>query len=100
MLKEWWKTLSLFLWFYNTSATAVLLVYFAGICRMAEEKFQGRTFYFLLPIFFVLMGGSTLVYSLSDSIVAIKIWYAFWPTAAGLILFVVVYRAYRLMMGR
>ncbi|NPV59793.1 MAG: hypothetical protein HPY75_09025 [Actinobacteria bacterium] len=100
MSNEWWKTLSLFLWFYNTSATAVLLVYFAGICRMAEHKFGGRTLYFLLPVFFVLMGASTLIYSMSDSIVAIKLWYAVWPMISGLILLVVVYRAYRLMMGR
>ncbi len=100
MSMAWWKTLSLFLWFYNTSATAVVLVYFAGICRMAEKKFGGRTFYPLLPVFFLLMGASTLIYSMSDTIVAIKIWYAAWPTLAGLVLLVVVYRSYRLMMGR
>ncbi len=100
MSNEWWKTLSLFLWFYNTSATAVVMIYFAGICRMAESKFGGKTYYYLLPVFFVLMGASTLIYSMSDSIVAIKIWYAVWPTVAGLLLFIVVYRAYRLMMGR
>jgi prepilin signal peptidase PulO-like enzyme (type II secretory pathway) len=97
---EWLKTFSLFLWFYNTSATAMLLIYFYGICRLAEHRFQGRTFAFLLPVFFVLMGASTLIFSLADSIVAIYIWYAVWPAVAGMLLLVVVYRSYRLMLGK
>jgi prepilin signal peptidase PulO-like enzyme (type II secretory pathway) len=97
---EWWKTFSLFLWFYNTSATAMLLVYFYGICRLAERRFKGRTYVFLLPLFFVLMGASTLIYSLGDSIVAIYLWYAVWPAVAGILLLLIVYRSYRLMLGR
>ncbi len=98
---DWWKTFSLFLWFYNTSATAMLLVYFFGICRLSERRFKGSTYaHVLLPLFFVFMGVSTLVFSLSDSIVAINIWYAVWPAVAGIFLFTVVYRAYRLMLGK
>lgn len=97
---DWLKTFSLFIWFYNASAMAMLLVYFYGICRLAERRFQGRTYAFLLPIFFVIMGVSTLVFSLADSIIAFYLWYAVWPAAAGLLLVVVVYRSYRLMLGR
>jgi prepilin signal peptidase PulO-like enzyme (type II secretory pathway) len=97
---DWWKTFSLFLWFYNTSLTAMLLVYFYGICRLSERRFKGKTYTFLLPFFFVLMGASTLIYSLADSIVAIYMWYAVWPAVAGVLLLIVVYRSYRLMMGR
>ena len=97
---DWWKTVSLFLWFYNTSATAMVLLYFYGICRLAERKFSGRTYAGLLLFFFLLMGASTLIYSMSKSIVAINIWYAIWPGLAGVLLFIVVFRAYRLMMGR
>jgi tellurite resistance protein TehA-like permease len=97
---DWWKTFSLFLWLYNTIAMGMLLFYFFGICRLAERKFKGRTYALLLPIFFVLIGASTLTYSLADSIVAVNLWYAVWPAVAGIILLVVVYRSYRLMMGR
>jgi hypothetical protein len=97
---DWWRVLSLFLWLYYTSAMGVILVYFYGICRLAEHKFAGNTYTFLLPVFFVLMGASTLIYSMADSIVNIYLWYAALPTVAGLLLLVVVYRSYRLMMGR
>lgn len=97
---DWWKTFSLFLWFYTATATAVLLVYFYGICRLAERRFKGRTYALLLPLFFLLMGVSTLIYSLADSIVAFYLWYAVWPAVAGILLLVVVYRSYRLMLGR
>jgi prepilin signal peptidase PulO-like enzyme (type II secretory pathway) len=97
---DWWKAFSLFLWFYNTAATAMLLVYFYGICRLSERRFKGKAYTFLLPFFFVLMGASTLIYSLADSIVAIYLWYAVWPAVAGVILLIVVYRSYRLMLGR
>ena len=97
---EWWKTFSLFLWLYNTSATALLLFYFYGICRLSERRFSGRTFAILLPFFFVLMGASTLIFSLTDSIVAIYMWYAVWPAVAGILLLIVVYRSYRLMLGK
>jgi chromate transport protein ChrA len=78
----------------------MLLVYFYGICRLAERRFKGRTYVFLLPLFFVLMGASTLIYSLGDSIVAIYLWYAVWPAVAGILLLLIVYRSYRLMLGR
>ena len=79
----------------------MLLVYFYGICRLSERRFKGRTYAFLLPFFFVLMGVSTLIYSLADSIVAIYLWYAVWPAVAGVVLLLfVVYRSYRLMLGR
>ena len=97
---DWWRTFSLFLWFYNTAATALVLVYLYGICRLAESRFKGRTYAFLLFFFFVLMGASTLVYSMADSIVAIYLWYAVWPAIAGILLLIVVFRSYRLMMGR
>ena len=97
---DWWKTVSLFLWFYNTSATGLVLAYFYGVCRLGERNFKGRTSAGLLPLFFVLMGASTLIYSVSSSIVAIYLWYAIWPAIGGVLLLIVVYRAYRLMMGR
>lgn len=93
-----WKTFSLFLWFYNTSATALLLAYFYGICRLAERKFKGYTFAGLLIIFFFLMGASSLIFSLSSGIVATETAFAIWPALAGSILLIVVFRAYRLMM--
>ncbi|MDY6795632.1 MAG: hypothetical protein SWK76_10205 [Actinomycetota bacterium] len=96
---DWWKTFSLFLWFYNTAAAGVVLVYFYGVCRMAERRFEGRTYAGLLVVFFFLMGGSTLVFSMSSSIVAIDIWFAIWPALAGIVLCFVVFRAYRIMMG-
>lgn len=96
---DWWKTFALFLWFYNTAATSLVLVYFYGICRLSERRFMGRTYAGLLIVFFVLMGASTLVFNLSESMTAITIWYAIWPAMAGLVLFFVVYRAYRVMMG-
>lgn len=97
---DWWKTFSLFLWFFNTAATGLVLIYFYGICRLAERRFKGKTYAFLLPIFFVLMGASTLLYSMADSMVAVYLWYAVWPAIAGILLLIVVFRSYRLMMGR
>ncbi len=96
----WLKTLSLFIWLYNASATAFLLAYFYAICRLAERRFRGRTFAFLLPVFFALMATSTLVFSLSDSITAFYLCHAVWPALASVLLAVVVYRSYRLMLGR
>jgi hypothetical protein len=96
---DWWKTFSLFLWFYYTTATALVLVYFYGICRLAERKFMGRTYAGFLVVFFVLMGASTLIFAVSESIIAVNLWYAVWPGIAGLVLFFIVYRAYRVMMG-
>lgn len=78
----------------------MLLFYFYGICRLSEHRFQGKTYVFLLPFFFVLMGASTLIFSLADSIVAVYIWYAMWPAIAGILLLIVVYRSYRLMLGK
>jgi hypothetical protein len=97
---DWWKTFSLFLWFYNTSAIGMLLVYFYGICRLSERRFKGKTSAFLLPLFFVLMSTSVLVFSLADTVVAVCLWYAILPAVAGVSLMVVVYRSYRLMLGR
>ncbi|MGQ9476191.1 MAG: hypothetical protein ACUVRX_09830 [Actinomycetota bacterium] len=97
---DWLRTLSLFLWFYNTSATGLVLVYFYGICRLAENKFGGRTYPLLIIPFFMLMGMSTFIFSVGRSIVAIYIHLAIWPALAGVCLFVVVYRVYRLMLGR
>lgn len=96
---DWWKTVSLFLWFYNTSATAMVLLYFYGICRLAEHRFRGRTYAGLLLLFFLLMGASTLIFSASSSIIATNIWYAIWPGISGVFLFIVVYRTHRVMMG-
>lgn len=96
---DWWKTLSLFLWFYNTSATGLVLLYFYGICSLAERKFEGRIFAALLLPFFVVVGASTLIFSLSSSIITTNIWLAVWPCMSGLLLLFVVYRAYRVMMG-
>lgn len=96
----WWKTLSLFFWFYNATATAMVLAYFYGICRLAEERFGGRTYAPLLILFFVFMGSGTLIYALGESAVAIYPRYAIWPALAGLLLLVVVYRVYRLMLGK
>lgn len=96
---DWWKTFSLFLWFFNTTATALVLAYFYAICRLAERKFEGRINAGLLLIFFVLMGASTLIFSVSTSIVANEILFALWPALAGVALFVVVFQAYRVMMG-
>ncbi len=96
----WWKTLSLFFWFYNAVATAMVLAYFYGICRLAEQRFGGRTYAPLLIPFFVFMGAGTLIYALGESAVAVYPWYAIWPALAGLSLLVVVYRVYRLMLGR
>lgn len=90
----------MFLWFYNTSATGLVLAYFYGVCRLAEKKFGGRTHALLLIPFFVLMGTGTFIYSMGESVVAIYLHLAIWPALAGLCLLVVVYRAYRLMMGR
>jgi multidrug transporter EmrE-like cation transporter len=97
---SWWKTMSLFLWLYNTIVTGIVLLYFYGICRLAEQRFKGRTNAILLLFFFILMGSSTLIYSMSNDIVAIKIGYAVWPAIAGVLLFVVVYRVYGVMMKR
>jgi len=97
---DWLKTFSLFLWFYNTSATGLVLVYFYGICRLAESKFKGQTYYPLILPFFILMGASTFIFSVGESIVAIYLHLAIWPALAGVCLLVVVYRAYRLMLGR
>lgn len=96
---DWWNTFALFLWFYNTAATALVLVYFYGICRLAERRFMGRIYAGLLVIFFVLMGASTLIFALSESITAVNLWFAIWPGIAGVVLLFVVYRAYRVMMG-
>jgi len=96
---DWWKTFALFLWFYNTAATAMVLIYFYGICRLAERRFMGHTYAWLLSVFFLLMGASTLIFAVSESIIAVNIWYAVWPGAAGVVLLFVVYRAYRVMMG-
>lgn len=97
---DWWRTASLFLWFYNTSATGLVLAYFYGICRLAERKFGGRTYAYLIFPFFVLMGISTFIYSMGGSVVAIYIWFAIWPALAGLCLFTIIYRVYRLMLGK
>lgn len=97
---SWWKTISLFLWFYNTIATGVVLIYFYGICRLAEQRFKGRTNAVLLLFFFVFMGASTLIYAVSNDIVAIKLAYAIWPAIGGILLLVVVYRVYVVMMRR
>jgi hypothetical protein len=96
---DWWKTFALFLWFYNTTAIALVLVYFYGICRLAERRFMGRTYAGLLIIFFVLMGVSTLVFAVSESIIAVSLWFAIWPGIAGVVLLFIVFRAYRVMMG-
>lgn len=95
----WWKTLSLFLWLYNASASAMILAYFFGICRLAEQRFGGRTYAPLLALFFIFMGAGTLFYALGDSSF-IALWYAILPALAGMALLVVVYRVYRLMLGR
>ncbi len=96
----WLRTFSLFLWIYNAAASALLLAYFYGICRLAERRFGGRTYAFLLPVFLALMFVSTLFFSLSDSLAALSLWHAVWPALASILLAVVVYRSYRLMMGR
>lgn len=93
-------TISLFLWFFNTAATALVLVYFYGICRLAERKFKVRTYPVLLAFFFVLMGASTFIYSMTYTVVAIYWWYAIWPALGGVLLLTVVYRVYSVMMKR
>ena len=97
---DWWKTLLLFLWFYNTSAMGMLLIYFYGICRLSERRFDGKTSAFLLPLFFVPISAGTLILSLADSLAAIYFLYAILPAVAGASLLVVAYRSYRLMLGR
>ncbi len=97
---DWWMTISLFLWFFNTVATGLLLFYFYGICKLAERKFAARTYPVLLAFFFLLMGISTLIYSVSYSIVAINWWHAVWPALGGILLLVVVYRVYAVMMKK
>ncbi len=97
---DWLRTFSLFLWFYNTSATGLVLLYFYGICRLAEDKFGGRTYASLIIPFFILMGVSTFIFSVGESVVAIYFHLAIWPALAGACLFTVVYRTYRLMLGR
>jgi len=90
----------MFLWLYNTSATGMLLLYVYGICRLAESRFGGRTYPWLLAFFFVLLAGSTLYFCLSDSLVVDQVWYAIWPATAGMMLLVVIHRVYGLMLGR
>lgn len=96
---DWWKTISLFLWIYETAASGLVLLYFYGICRLAERRFSGRTYAFLILPYFLLMAASSLIFSTSSSLVATDIAYAVWPGLAGILLFFVVYRAYRLMLG-
>jgi hypothetical protein len=96
---DWLKTASLFLWLYETAVSGLVLLYFYGICRLAENRFKGRTYAILLIPYFLLMAASTLVFATSTRVVATDMIYAIWPGLAALFLFFVVYRAYRLMMG-
>ncbi|OFW59359.1 MAG: hypothetical protein A2W01_09060 [Candidatus Solincola sediminis] len=96
---DWWKTASLFLWLYETAATGLVLLYFFGICRLAERRFEGRAYAFLLLPYFLLMSVTTLIFATSTRMIATDIAYAIWPGLAGILLFFVVYRTYRLMMG-
>lgn len=96
---DWWKTVSLFLWFYYALASGMLLLYLYGICRLAERKFKGRTYAYLLLPFFMLMIAGALFFSTSSELSPSSIWIAILPLASCLFLLVVVYRAYRVMMG-
>lgn len=97
---DWWRTVSLFLWLYNISATGMLLFYVYGICRLAESRFGGRTYPWLLLLFFLLLAGSSLYYCLSDSVAVVHVWYAVWPALAGMMLLVFISRVHRLMLGQ
>jgi hypothetical protein len=96
---DWWKTLSLFLWMFNTVATAVVIAYFYGICRLAERKFEGRIYAVLLLPFFVLTGVGTLDFAISSSVIITSVWFAIWSGLSSIFLFFVVFRAYRVMLG-
>ncbi len=96
---DWWKTLSLFLWLYNTLATGFILAYFYGICRLAERKFEGRIYAVLLLPFFLLTCAGTLGFTISSSIIIKTLWFAIWSGLSSVFLFFVVYRAYRVMLG-
>lgn len=96
---DWWKTASLFLWLYETAASGLVLLYFYGICRLAERRFSGRTYAFLLVPYFLIMAVSTLFFATSNRLIVTDIVYAVWPGMAGALLLFVVYRTYRLMMG-
>jgi hypothetical protein len=96
---DWWKTLSLFLWLYNALATALVLAYFYGICRLAERNFEGRIYAVLLLPFFLLTYIGMLAFSVSSSVIITSLWFAIWSGLSSVLLIFVVYRAYRVMLG-
>jgi hypothetical protein len=96
---DWWETLSLFLWFYYAVASGVVFLYLYGICRLAERNFEGRTYAYLLLPFFVLMIVGTLIFYTAKEISPFRIWIVISSWLGCLFLLIVVYRAYRVMMG-
>ena len=96
---DWWKTASLFLWLYHPAASALVFLFFSGFCGRAERRLEARAYAFLPLPYFLLMSVTTLIFATSTRMIATDIAYAIWPGLAGILLFFVVYRTYRLMMG-
>ncbi|MEJ5185765.1 MAG: hypothetical protein WHT46_01620 [Candidatus Geothermincolales bacterium] len=95
---HWWRSLSLFLWIYCTSAAGFLLVYVYGIGRLAERKFGGRAFLFLLPAAFALLATSNGLFALSSQTLADELPFSILPALAGAFLLAVTWRLRNIML--
>jgi hypothetical protein len=95
---HWWRSLSIFLWLYSTSAAALLFAYVYGIGRLAERKFGGRALLFLLPVAFALLSTCNGLFVLSSEVMADRPFFSAWPALAGLFLLVVTWRLRDIML--
>ncbi len=95
---HWWRSLSLFLWFYSTSVAAFILVYVYGIGRLAERKFGGRALLFLLPIAFLLLAFSNGLFAITTYTMADRFLFSVWPALAGIFLLAVTWRLRGIML--
>jgi hypothetical protein len=96
----WWRILVLALFFYNILVLSYILLYFYGVCRLAELKFKRSTFSPLVFLHLIMMVGATFPAALSPRPDFDKFWFALPIGIASLLLLVASQRCYRVMMGK